>query len=797
MTILTKSTNEKKQVLNVFLLGLLMATVMFLPYVIYDKGLFLYYGDFNVQQIPFYQLANEAVRSGNFGWNWHTDLGVNFVGSYSFYLLFSPFFWLTLFFPATATPYLMAPLLVLKFACASVTAFLYIKRFLKNRHFAMLFSFLYAFSGFSMYNVFFNHFHEAIVFFPLLLIGLEKSLTENKWGYFTLGITVNAIVNYWFFIGEAVFVAMYFFVRLTDRQVRVNFKKTVSLAIEVILGMSMSMVVFLPSVLAITGNTRVGADSIINGTGLWYYSNPQRYLGILHSIFFSPDMPALNNWFPDHGGQWSSMAAYIPIFGMVGVLAFCLSKKKSWIKNMLIVSAVFAFVPMLNHLFVMLNNSYYTRWFYMPTLIMVLATAKAFDESEYNPQNRIYNESTGESFVTGDVDLIKGVKYTAIVFVIVLTMVGLTPSKNDDGWKIGTYRYADIFISTALITLIGFTLTLLLLFYKNREKFTRNLTVLILVGCTLYGCSTLSIGKLSYPNNKWITETALPARDKMRLDEDEKEFYRIDIYKGNDNIGMYWNMPNIQTFHSIVPASLMNFYPEIGVKRDVSSKPDVKYVELRALLSVKYLYIKETEEEKEPMQDFVFRENRFGYDIYENINYIPMGFAYDYYIDATQWESLSKPTRSRSMLNSVYLTDDAIERNKDILEKADDEIMMKSYDYEISSAAEERRRLSCKTFEVTKEGFTATTDYDRDRLVFFSVPYEKGWTAYVNGEEATIENASVGFMAVRVPKGNSAIKFVYKTYGLSVGLVISLVSLTVFILLWILIRYRENKLNKK
>ena len=156
-----------------------MAAAAFLPYVIYDKGYFFFYGDFNVQQIPFYQLAHQAVREGNIWWSWKTDLGANFIGSYSFYLLFSPFFWLTLPFPTSFVPHLMAPLLVLKSACAAVTAYWYLRRFVRDQEWAVFCSLLYAFSGFSVYNIFFNHFHEAIVFFPLLLVGLEKAMTEN------------------------------------------------------------------------------------------------------------------------------------------------------------------------------------------------------------------------------------------------------------------------------------------------------------------------------------------------------------------------------------------------------------------------------------------------------------------------------------------------------------------------------------------------------------------------------------------------------------------------------------------
>ena len=84
------------------------------------------------QQIPFYQMCHDMIRSGETGWNWYTDLGSNFIGSYAFYLMGSPFFWLTIPFPSDAVPYLLAPLMMLKLATAAVTSYGYLKRFVKN-----------------------------------------------------------------------------------------------------------------------------------------------------------------------------------------------------------------------------------------------------------------------------------------------------------------------------------------------------------------------------------------------------------------------------------------------------------------------------------------------------------------------------------------------------------------------------------------------------------------------------------------------------------------------------------------
>lgn len=67
-------------------------------------------------------------------------------------------------------------------------------------------------------------------------------------------------------------------------------------------------------------------------------------------------------------------------------------------------------------------------------------------------------------------------------------------------------------------------------------------------------------------------------------------------------------------------------------------------------------------------------------------------------------------------------------------------------------------------------------------MVFFSVPYEGGWSAQVNGEPVAIERVNVGFMAVTVPEGEGVtIEFTYRTPGLTLGFGITLVSLALLV----------------
>lgn len=752
-----------------FGIALLAAGIMFLPFIIYEKGNFFFFGDFNVQQIPFYRMAHDAVRSGEVLWNSYTDLGANFIASYSFYLLFSPFFWLTLPFPSEMVPYLMAPLLMLKTASMALTSYFYIRRFVRTDEYAIIGSLCYAFSGFATYNIFFNHFHEAMVFFPLLLIGVEELVQNRRRGVFALAVAVNCIVNYWFFIGEVVFVVLYVFLRMTDRSWGMTVKRFCAVALESVLGLCLAMVVLLPSVLAIMGNPRTTSDNLLYGWNFWIYSTVQRIPQILQTLFFPPELPSRPNFFPDGGAKWSSLSAWLPLFGVSGTAAFLLAARRSWLKKLLFTCLFMALVPGLNSAFILFNNSYYARWFYMPVLLMCLATATALERR--------------------DIDYVRGVRWYAGGVLLFMVACGLTPSKTSEGeWKLGLMDEPIRFWLVCLIAVCCVALTLWIVrqLRKNPAFVRTAIALTAAVGC-LHGMFFIGSGRLYGTSGSFLRERALAGYDSIAFPgEDEDEFFRLDLYNTLDNLGMYWHVPNIQAFHSIVPNSIMEFYPYVGVKRDVSSKPEVNNYALRPLLSVKYLAVSQSEKDAENlMPGYTFSFSQFGYDFYENENYLPMGFGYTTGVRQSVLDTAPLSLRANVMLEAVGLSDEAMERNADILTE------LESIDYAslnasgMEEAVEERRQYTCDTFAFDKTGFTATCDLDEDVLMFFSVPYDSGWSATVNGEPVVIEKASVGFMAVRVPAGEAEIRFEYMTPGLIPGAFVSaggLVLLGVYLL---------------
>lgn len=93
---------------------------------------------------------------------------------------------------------------------------------------------------------------------------------------------------------------------------RITLRDFLRMAAEVLIGFGASAVILVPSVLAVLQNPRV--DSAPNGWGALLYGSEQRYIHILESFFFPPDIPARPNFTPDSNAKWGSVAAWLPLF---------------------------------------------------------------------------------------------------------------------------------------------------------------------------------------------------------------------------------------------------------------------------------------------------------------------------------------------------------------------------------------------------------------------------------------------------------------------------------------------------
>ena len=772
--LLTPREQDRKKFWQAVGLCALTAAIFFLPFYILDGGFFHYAGDFNSQQISFYRYMNGFVKGAGYPnstfagaprntFSWATDLGSGVMNAYSFYLYGSPFFWLSVLLPQSWLPYMMVPLLVLKFGVAGGGAYLYLRRYVKNKNYAVLGACLYALSGFAVYNVFFNHFVDVVALFPYLLWALDEAIYEDRHGLFAFWVAVNLLNNYFFFVGQVIFLCIYFVCKLTAKDFRLTARKFGHLLWESVLGVAMGCLLLFPAVLSLLQNPRT--IDLSSGWGFLTYAKVQQYLAILLSWILPPDSPYLTSVWSEGVIKWTSMTAYLPLCSLAGAMAYWRSRKANSKKRIVAVCAVCALVPVLNSAFYALNSSYYARWYYMPTLILAAMTVNALEDP--------------------DVDLDAPAR--GIGWIMLATLVfAVVPVRDDttETWSFGVLKNPGQFFVVLGFGLLGLMLYRVLCSrWRQDSRFAQRMTAAVLVFACVFTMVHIGIGKFG----QWHTDSDLVEQDTnaLLLKNDLPEGdYRIDTYKIHDNIGMWLDKSCLQYFGSTAAPSILSFYPGLGVKRDVRSEPEITNYALRGLLSVEYLIT--TPEKRESFEDeadegWTYLADVDGYTLYHNDNYVPMGFTYDYYVTDATYQTSIKTLRSNLLMRALVLTDeDVAQYGKYLTELSEDMLNDLHYDSYTQDCAD-RRAHSCSVFQMNNAGFHAEITMDKANLVFFSVPYDDGFTAYVNGEKTDILQVDEGLMAVLCPAGASSIDFVYQAAGLSASRVVTAVAIPVWV----------------
>ena len=84
------------------------------------------------------------------------------------------------------------------------------------------------------------------------------------------------------------------------------------------------------------------------------------------------------------------------------------------------------------------------------------------------------------------------------------------------------------------------------------------------------------------------------------------------------------------------------------------------------------------------------------------------------------------------------------------------------------------------TVSTSKNKVFARYDVQQDTSIFFTIPYDKGWSAYQDGKKIEIKQAQTGFIKVDIPKGKGTITLSFIPNGFVVGAICSFTSLLLF-----------------
>ncbi len=93
----------------------------------------------------------------------------------------------------------------------------------------------------------------------------------------------------------------------------------------------------------------------------------------------------------------------------------------------------------------------------------------------------------------------------------------------------------------------------------------------------------------------------------------------------------------------------------------------------------------------------------------------------------------------------------------------------------------------------SKASFSGTVTVNANERLFLSLPYEKGWTAYVNGQSVETEPVFDTFLSVKIPEGTHTVVLSFIPPGFVVGSTISSISVVTLVSYLILLHWINKR----
>ena len=462
-----------------------------------------------------------------------------------------------------------------------------------------------------------------------------------------------------------------------------------------LLGGGMAAFVFIPNIIFISGNPRVGG---FHGLLNMLTTVLSEYMYILKTLLLPGEpISTTSAVYADH---FASHGFYIPMFGLVLGIVYTI-KKRDWLSRIIIYCAVASFIPLLSDLFYMYSAAQ-MRWWYMFALMVALASVRMLEE----PEVKATRIATGI--------------YVGIVVVYVAVIKLLNHySVNDRVWIYDSKRFYLI----AAVAIVGAVLTCLFATAEqvNYKKILTSVSAFSL--CLLFGIMVV------YRSSSWIGVQSY----RQRFEAATQIELPNNQYRLNDAMNLISMAAHVAGFSnqsSTDTNSIRDFESLFGYYSEVVGMPKNEIPGLAELLAGKYYLsldpaagnvLAEYQTNLEPMY-LMEREA------------CPIGFAVDSYILYDELMELEVNDRAVALLDSVVLNQEDLsdEISGNIAHTTSADIAL---DKPVSEYVAEHTAGAVLDFNKDGNGMTCRTNYDKDTYVYFTVPFDDGWTAKVKKQK--------------------------------------------------------------
>ena len=682
---------------------------------------------------------------------------------------------------------------IAKIFSAAIFFYLFLKKVNIKPFAAILGGVVYSYSSFIILGSCWNIFSTEAVYIALLLYAFEKFYQDNNIILFPIAVCLIGINQPFDLFIIGLFLLIYILFRFfyendfDAKKLGVLVLKTAGLGL---LGVSISSFFLFSNILQMLESPRVSGESS-------YFSKLMAAPvfgteGELHNVtallrLFSSDILGTGS---DYKGWNNYLEAPLFYFGLVNLLLIpqvfqFLDKKRKIIFSIFIAAFLLPVIfPFFRYAFWLFTGNYYRVFSFFVVTSLLLCSMHALSYIDRNFK----------------------INYIVLIISIVVFLILLFRPYFPDEDVINE----DI-RTRACLFLIFYTILIAALPFRRVKNFSKLILLLVTV-VELVNFSNITINdrpviytsefkqKAGYNDYTKEAISYLKANDKsfFRVHKEYSSGVAVHTSINDAQVQKFYGTPSYYSFNQI---NYINFLQELAIingKDETQTRwaPGLSGLPfLHPFASIKYALTKNP-------KSILFQVNYDSLttvgdvEILKNKYALPLGFCYTKYISKKDFATLSNNQKVLTLVKA-FIFDDSIYKNSLNLPRyqvADTSINYNWEEYANDITALKKDTLSIEKF--TQNNIRGRINPASQTLLFFSIPFDKGWVAKIDNKEVKPLIANIGFTGLVIEKGQHEIELTFTPPLFSLGATISVISLILFFLL-IFMKYVMEKKSLK
>lgn len=759
----------------------------------------------------YYDLYDNITNGWSF-WSWNMGIGTSVFTHAD--VMFDPFTYIMFIFGKEYIADMMVWSLIAKLICEGLSVSLFLDYFKFDKRAIFFSSVAYAFSGYSLIMGSNLALGTILVYFPLILLGIEKFINEKKIFVLITGLFLTCALSYYFFYVSGILAVFYLIFRSVYHKKPINaiLIQLVSLAVMGILVIAMAAFVVCPQLEIVRGSARTNISDVKGTKELFHVRFDVLQTAILR--LFGNDILG-NKVGYDYLGSpkdYFQVTTYTSSLCMaLGVQAWKLMSRqqKGMVKGIFICISIAVMFPAFSFAMNAFSTINY-RWMFFINVLLTVCNAFCLD---LLMKEQMFDKKR----------LCKGIAITYVVIFAGMFVCAVYNCKNDylvalrEVFWLG--RNTILIFTCEVIYILSFIYCFSIGNVKNPARNGMVVVFGVFILCFEIACNYFNwfnvegeIYNYSGENEAYKDGSAYIVKN---IQDDDGGFYRINksfdsVYDNNgipsENDAMVQSYHGLKSYNSLNNAQYITFlqtlgiyvcnplslgdYINNGILPDEVTGQDLNYIDgvgdnydLMSYLGVKY-HLSRGELEDAP-DNFRLLEQYSSNDIkvYQNELYFPLAFVNNNEMSYASFSEMSFEQRRKAlMMNTVVYGSqetgaliDETSLEESILEKQN-AFRMISFSDDV---------IEMEIMDVPEKSY-----------ISFLIPYDKDWNVYIDGKKTETVKVNISLLGVKADAGTHTIKLVYRPSAYYLGIIISTAAWGFLVLVMLVFRWRRYSLVK-